>query len=107
MNDDGFISIIGSEDQGYSRSDELTRVTRRISVDELSHNFGAFMRSLEQAFAVKDVQTSAGDFELKEIQFSAELSAEGKFSLLGTGVGVTAGSTLTFILSRKEPAKGA
>ena len=59
------------------------------------------MAGLEQAFAVDGLQTEVGAFELSEIQFSAELSAEGEFKLLGTGIGVAAGSALTFVLSRK------
>jgi hypothetical protein len=39
---------------------------------------------------------------LSEIQFSAEMSAEGEFKLLGTGVGVAANAALTFVLKRKD-----
>lgn len=96
------ITIIGTEDTTYTRSDEVTRVTKKVSVTDLNRRFNEFMSSLETAFAVEGLQTRAGAFELSEIQFSAELSAEGNFKLLGTGVGVTAGSALTFVLTRKD-----
>lgn len=100
------ITIIGTEDTAYTRSDEVTRVTKKVSVVELNRRFNEFMSSLQNAFAVEGLQTEAGAFELSEIEFSAELSAEGNFKLLGTGVGVTAGSTLTFVLKRKDRSTG-
>jgi hypothetical protein len=45
----------------------------------------------------------AGAFRLAEIQFSAEIGADGDFKLLGTGVGVSAKSGITFVLRRDEP----
>ena len=60
------------------------------------------MQSMEKAFEVPDLQTTSGAFQLSEIQFSAELSANGDFKLLGTGVGVSANTALTFVLSRRD-----
>ena len=71
-------------------------------MDDLSGKFVEFMQSLETAFAVPELRTAAGAFELTEIQFSAELSASGDFKLLGTGVGVAANTALTFVLSRPK-----
>jgi hypothetical protein len=79
----------------------LSRVTEKISVDVLRDKFIEFMQGLEAAFAVDEVQTAHGVFQLSEIQFSAEMSAEGEFKLLGTGVGLSAGAALTFVLTRK------
>jgi len=98
------ITIIGTgEARAVTRGGrgQLERVASEISVDKLRESFGQFMAGLEQAFAVDGLQTEVGAFELSEIQFSAELSAEGEFKLLGTGIGVAAGSALTFVLSRK------
>lgn len=104
------ITIIATEEEKSSSTrsgtrsaaDQVMRVTKELSVDELSGKFVEFMQSLETAFAVPDVHTAAGTFELSQIQFSAELSASGDFRLLGTGVGVAANTALTFVLSRRD-----
>ena len=104
------ITIIGAEEEKpsstrsgtRSAADQVKRVTKELSVDELSEKFVEFMQSLETAFAVPELHTAAGAFELTEIQFSAELSASGDFKLLGTGVGVAANTALTFVLSRRD-----
>lgn len=103
MEGDETITFVGVEETSSSRGgSELSRVTEKISVDELRDKFTQFMRSLEAAFAVDQVQTAHGVFQLSEIQFSAEMSASGDFKLLGTGVGVAAGAALTFVLTRKD-----
>lgn len=104
------ITFIGAEEEQASSTrsgtrsaaDQVKRVTNEISVDDLSGKFVEFMQSLETAFAVPELHTAAGAFELTEIQFSAELSASGDFKLLGTGVGVAANTALTFVLSRRK-----
>jgi hypothetical protein len=105
MMSDGYITIVGAEERpALTRSGtaEIARVSERISVVELQRKFNEFIRSLESAFAVDRVDTAAGTFVLSEIQFSAELSASGEFKLLGTGVGIEAGSMLTFVLQRQD-----
>ena len=106
------ITIVGTEEEKSSSTrsgtrsaeDQVRRVTKQLSVDELSDKFVEFMQSLETAFAVPEVHTAAGAFELTQIQVSAELSASGDFKLLGTGVGVAASTALTFVLSRRDKA---
>ena len=104
MDDTTIITFVGVEERATSRGGlaELSRVTEQISVGALRDKFTQFMHSLEAAFAVDQVQTAHGVFQLSEIQFSAEMSAEGEFRLLGAGVGVSAGATLTFVLTRKD-----
>lgn len=103
MDESATITFVGVEETATSRGgSELSRVTEKISVDVLRDKFTQFMQSLEAAFAVDEVRTAHGVFQLSEIQFSAEMSAEGDFKLLGTGVGVAAGAALTFVLSRKD-----
>lgn len=46
-------------------------------------------------------QTRVGDFVLEEIAFSAEIGINGEFKLLGTGVGASATSCVTFTLRLK------
>jgi len=103
MNEDGTITFVGVDERATSRgSSELARVTEKISIDALRDQFTRFMQNLEAAFAVDQVQTAQGVFQLSEIQFSAEMSAADEFKLLGTGVGVAAGAALTFVLTRKD-----
>ncbi len=103
MDNNATITFVGVEERATSRGQsELSRVTEKISVDALRDQFTKFMQSLEAAFAVDEVQTAHGVFQLSEIQFSAEMSASGEFKLLGTGVGLAAGAALTFVLTRKE-----
>jgi hypothetical protein len=105
------ITIVGTaEETASTRSgtrsaaDQLKRVTTEMSVADLSDKFVEFMQGMESAFAVPDMQTPIGAFQLSEIQFSAELSASGDFKLLGTGVGVAANTALTFVLKRRDSA---
>lgn len=106
MSNGGFITIVAAEEKTEQtrsgRTTEVSRVTDKVSVDELRRKFGEFMDSLETAFSVQDLKTETGLFQLQEITFSAEMSATGDFKLLGTGVGVSAGSALSFVLRRKE-----
>lgn len=105
MDPDTVITFVGIDDTRSARSArgpaDLKRVTEQITVGELNAKFGEFMRSLQAAFDVGGLQTSAGQFHLDEIQFSAELSGEGEFRLLGAGVGVSATAGLTFVLKRQ------
>jgi hypothetical protein len=102
MDEAATITFVGVEETATSRGgSELSRVTEKISVNVLRDKFAQFMQSLEAAFAVDEVQTAHGVFQLSEVQFSAEMSASGDFKLLGTGVGVAAGASLTFVLTRK------
>ena len=106
MSNGNTISIIGTQETTAvtrsGRSSQVDRVSSEVSIDTLRNKFSEFMTSLEEAFAVDAIQTATGAFELTEIQFSAELSASGDFKLLGTGVGVSAGSALAFVLRRKS-----
>ena len=72
-----------------------------IPLDRLQRGFKAFMESLRQIVTGGDGQ-QVGDFVLDEITFSAEIGADGEFKLLGTGVGVSASSAISFKLSRKK-----
>lgn len=101
----GTIAIVAAEEQPASTRGgrgETGRVAAEVSVATLRDKFNDFMASLQEVFAADALKTQAGVFEVTEIQFSAELSASGDFKLLGTGVGVTASSTLIFTLQRKE-----
>ena len=76
------------------------RGTRELDVEVLSNNVSQFLtqvgRILERA--PEDVDR----FTLTEFEISAEVSADGRLSLVGTGVGVAAKGGLTFRFERKS-----
>ena len=75
-------------------------IEQEINVTQLSSNYFVFLESLSE---VVDVDTPGiRGFELEEIQFSAEITANGEFKLMGTGVGVEAKGGVTFTLKRKS-----
>jgi len=74
-------------------------IEQEINVTQLSNKYFVFLENLAD---VVDVDTpSIRGFELGEIQFSAEITANGEFKLMGTGVGVEAKGGVTFTLRRK------
>ena len=97
------ITFVAAEEEATTRGGptEVNRVTKQIGVDELNRKFSEFMESLESAFAVNELKTEVGMFQLEQIQFSVELSASGDFKLLGTGVGIGAAAALSIVLTRK------
>ena len=74
-------------------------VDEGIPLDKLQRGFESFMDSLSQI--VQAGYDKVGDYSLDEISFSAEISAEGEFKLLGTGVGVSGSAGVTFKLHRR------
>ncbi len=98
------ITIIGSS-SGKSRTrGKKDIIEKTMAVTQVRENFARFLNSLKAMVEV-DIP-SAGDFELDEVQFTAEISADGEFKLMGTGVGVEASSGVTFTLKRKEHTSG-
>jgi hypothetical protein len=103
------IWIIGPMAGDARATRSITRrdvVEKPVEVLQVRNHFHHFLQSLE---AIVDVDVPAvGQFELDEVQFSAEISANGEFKLLGTGAGVQASSGVTFTLRRKvQPPAGA
>jgi hypothetical protein len=99
--DEQQIEIITREAEDYSRSrgDRLELVSEKLNISVLRDRFKSFIASLQSMIDIdkpKDLP-----FELDEVQFSAEISANGEFKLIGTGVGVEASSAVTFVLKRK------
>jgi hypothetical protein len=83
------------------RGDAVRRVVEStVSADRLHESLARFLETLGEILAAGP--TRAGDFELDEIGFSAEIGANGEFKLLGTGVGVTGSSAVTFSWRRRR-----
>jgi hypothetical protein len=85
------------------RGDDNEQVRRlaekKLPLDTLQQSFTQFLQSLQQMVAVE--QARAGNFVLEEIAFRAEIGVDGEFKLLGTGVGASATSGVTFTLRLK------
>lgn len=98
------VTIVGTvSDQARVRG-RRDIVERSVDVSKLKDRFNNFVESLR---GILDVEVPAlGNFELSEIQFSAEISANGEFKLLGTGVGLEASSGVTFTLRRTRESDG-
>jgi hypothetical protein len=93
------IEIITMEDANLSRSGRTELVSKAIDISQLHERFKEFMTHLEEIIDVDVTRTST--FELDEIEFTAEITADGDFKLLGTGVGVEVNSGIKFRLKRK------
>ena len=102
MDPDTEIILITVEEHSSRSARDVQRITEQISVGVLRERFSEFMQAMQTAFTAEELVTAGGQFELSEIQFSAELSAAGEFKLLGTGVGAAAAAALIFTLTRKN-----
>jgi hypothetical protein len=101
------VRIITSSPSALRTGDQTRRIVESgVPVDTLHKNFTAFMTGLRQMLTVDSAAdaTSAGVFQLDEITFTAEISVEGEFKLLGSGMGATATGGISFTL-RRQPAK--
>jgi len=79
--------------------DEARRLIEEgIPLDKLQHGFARFMEGLRMIVCAD--QSEVGEFTLAEISFRAEIGSEGEFKLLGTGVGISTSSGVTFTLRK-------
>src|SRR5687767_5212142 len=92
--------VPGAATRGF---DDQTRkiVERSVAIEALRDGFTSFLGELQKIVTAD--ATRVGDFMLAEITFSAEIGANGEFKLLGTGVGISASSAVSFVL-RRAPA---
>ena len=93
------IQVITYEEDVGIRGGGMERVTASLDVGVLRGRFRDFISGLQSIIDVDE--SDAGPFSLTEIQFSAEIGANGDFKLMGAGVGVEASSAVTFVLKRK------
>ncbi len=93
------IAIVGSLG-GTTRTPGRDIVEREIDLTHVRAKFEQFLQNLE---AIVDVGVPhVGPFELEEVTFSAEITANGDFKLLGVGVGVETKGGVTFTLRQRD-----
>jgi hypothetical protein len=92
------IIIVGTLSGGV-RSARRDIVERTLDVSQVRENFSRFLEGLKTL--ISDAVPSVGAYELDEVQFNAEISADGEFKLLGAGVGLEATTGVSFTMRRK------
>jgi hypothetical protein len=102
MSDGAELIIVTTEAPAGRRGggDSVRRVVESsVSLESLRGNLERFVGALGELLATGR-SASVGEFELDEVAFGAEIGASGEFKLLGTGVGVTGSSAVTFTWRR-------
>lgn len=95
----------------YEFGEEIPAVTRRfvsgavkrfgeVQIENLRANLDGFLRSLDKL--ISGTKESVGDFDFSELEVYAEVDAEGKIGLLGSGLQVGAKGGLLIRLKRKK-----
>jgi hypothetical protein len=74
------------------------REIQELGVDELANNVNRFLAQMQAVLG--QTPQVVGDFQFAEFEVTAEISASGGLSLLGTGVEVGATGGLTFRFQR-------
>lgn len=93
------IMILTYEDENLSRGPQ-DLITVALDVPLLRTRLRSFLQNLHSiADWDRDPDTS---FQLQEIEFTVEITAEGDFKLLGVGTSASAKGAVTFILKRPE-----
>ncbi|TPQ20663.1 Pepco domain-containing protein [Streptomyces sporangiiformans] len=102
------ISVLGLEDTEQGRTDRLSlkrveewRAARtEIPAEELQSRLGDFVATMRGVIA--SLPQKAGEFQLNEVTFSAEVSAKGTVSLLGSGGELAGQAGITFTFTRSQ-----
>lgn len=114
MSNDWEISILGLTDdqdddqasyddgaRGWVRRAAETELTRStVTSGKLRDNLDGFLRGIQSV--VGAIPEHVGAFRLTEITLSAEISASGKVSLMGSGAEMTGTGGIAFKLSRRS-----
>ncbi|QKW08648.1 hypothetical protein HUT18_21990 [Streptomyces sp. NA04227] len=100
------ISVLGLEDTDQGRGERLSlrrpaewRAARtEIPAEELRSRLGEFAATMRDMIA--SLPQEAGQFQLNEVSFTAEVSAKGTVSLLGSGGELAGRAGITFTFTR-------
>lgn len=92
------ITIVGPA-SGASRSRTARDlIEKSIDPDTVRIGYERFLMALQ---VIVNVPPPVASFVLQEVEFSAEVSADGEFKLLGSGVGLEAKGGVKFTLRRE------
>jgi hypothetical protein len=98
---EGELTIVTAETATGRRGvgEPLRRVVEtQVSVRQLQANLARFLEDVRAL--IEDQSTRAGAFELDEIALGVELSASGEFKVLGSGIALEGGSSITLTWRR-------
>jgi len=104
---DGVIRILALEDSAADRSlfrrpAEWKLGRSEVPVGELGHRVTAFLESMRDV--ITGLPDAFGSYELDQITISAEVSAKGQVSLLGSGGELAGTAGITFQFTRRATA---
>ena len=92
------VSVLGYEDTA-ERGIFTRRIARNlIDVEKLGNEVAAFMEAMEEI--IGKLSEEVGRYQMETIAITAEVSAKGQVSLLGTGGEVAGKGGLTFTFKR-------
>jgi hypothetical protein len=99
--EESVLTVVTTSPSSMRGKGESTRrvIEEGIPLDTLQQSFSRFLQSLRRLIEVDNARV--GDFVLDEITLSAEIGGDGEFKLLGSGVGISASSGITFTLRRR------
>jgi hypothetical protein len=95
------ITIFGVEDRGdrsFVRPGEARLGKGELPAKELRGRVGSFLESMQEV--IVDLPTGFGDFAMDTVTITAEVTAKGQVSLLGTGAEVSGKGGITFTFQR-------
>ena len=95
---ESFITIVGPAGGSRSRSSR-DLIEKAVDPETVRIGYAKFLIALQDVVDVPPPKKS--NFVLEEVEFSAEISANGEFKLLGTGIGLEATGGVTFKLRRQ------
>ncbi|MFD7258376.1 hypothetical protein [Streptomyces sp. NPDC059874] len=100
------IRVLGLEDGDdrslFRRSQEWRLGRAEVPVEVFQERVSGFLDSMRSV--IEALPAGCGDFQLNEVTISAEVSAKGQISLLGSGGELAGSSSLTFTFTRGTPA---
>jgi hypothetical protein len=108
----GYIRLLALEDSDPGRVDRSLKRPQdwrlgraEIPVDVFRDRVSGFLESMRQV--ITDLPQAFGGYELDQVTISAEVSAKGQISLMGSGAELAGKSGLTFTFTHRASAEAA